>query len=91
MGITCHAWKEQIAKTISLVSVTVGEAGVETRVGFLGKNITPSSHESTALRPATLAEVSQLRRKLSKCNFIASNVRQKIADISGSRENFYSS
>lgn len=58
MGIICHAWKEQIAKTITLVSVTVGEAGVETRVGFLVENITPSSQESTAQRPAAHAEVS---------------------------------
>lgn len=43
---------------ISLIFATVGEAGAETRVGFLVENITPSSRGCSALRPATRAKVS---------------------------------
>ena len=43
---------------IILVSATAGEAGVETRVGFLVENITPCSRGSIALKPAAHAEVS---------------------------------
>ena len=58
MGVMGHGWKERVAKMIFLVSVTVGEAGVETRAGFLVANITQGSQESSALRPVTHAEVS---------------------------------